>query len=278
MSLMILLFLAALPVILICRYIYMKDRNKESSGLLTKLFMCGILSCFLVLIISGILFIFIPSFNKDIETMRFIEALIYAFIGVALIEESCKWLMVYKIGYNNKEFDEIYDMIVYAVFVSLGFAFFENVLYVLGKENVIAGIATGISRALLAVPGHAWNAVFMGYYLCLAKLYSKQGKKDLEKKNIYKSIVIPTILHGIYDFCLFANVEVFIMIFFVFVITMYIISIKKVKEVAQITNRTPQPQPQLQPIPITPPTNNFCPVCGTKVIGNFCTNCGTRQA
>ena len=55
---------------------------------------------------------------------------IYVFLFVALIEEGSKFLMTYILGYNNKEFDEVYDMIVDASFVSLGFAFYENLIYI----------------------------------------------------------------------------------------------------------------------------------------------------
>ena len=34
--------------------------------------------------------------------------------------------MSYYIGYKSKEFDEFYDIVVYAVFVALGFAAFEK--------------------------------------------------------------------------------------------------------------------------------------------------------
>ena len=50
----LLLLVAILPVILLGLYIYKKDRNKEPSSLLVKLFVSGILSCFLVLAISEI--------------------------------------------------------------------------------------------------------------------------------------------------------------------------------------------------------------------------------
>ena len=255
-----LIFLAALPVILICLYIYKKDRNKEPMKLLIKLFFLGILSCFLVLVISGVMMKVIPFFGKDVDNMNLFETILYTFIGVALVEEFCKWLFVYKIGYNNKEFDEVYDIIVYSIFVSLGFAFFENILYVLNTNS----IAVGISRALLAVPGHACDAVFMGYYLSCAKMYQKSSDKNKERKNIIKSIIVPTILHGIYDFCIFAGQYIFLIIFVVFVINLYIFSIKKIKDTSKINKKIFY-------------KNNFCPHCGEKVVGNFCSRCGTRQ-
>ena len=293
----ILLFLAVIPVVVICTYIYLKDRNKEPWSLLIKLFVLGISSCFLVLMVSGVLFEIFPFMNKDTAYMTFFEVMAYAFIGVALIEEFCKWLMVYIGSYTNKAYDELYDGIVYSVYVSLGFAFLENLLYVFKNQSIVVGI----SRGLLAVPGHACDAVFMGYYLSLAKVYASQGNKALEKKNLVLSILVPTILHGIYDFCLFANIGILLIVFLAFVILLYIFSIKKIKLLADQCKRTPQQvqhyqQPQYQqqyrPQYATTPVQNqqagyvnyrpqtvnkYCPNCGTPINGQFCPNCGYRQ-
>ena len=273
----ILLFLAIIPVVIICTYIYRKDKNKEPGNLLVKLFGLGIASCFLVLILSSIVFKIFPFMQNEVEQMNFFETMAYAFIGVALIEELCKWYMTYKGAYSHNEYDEVYDGIVYAVYVSLGFAFFENILYVLGNNS----ISVGISRGLLAVPGHACDAVFMGYYLSLAKMYSYKGNKKQEKKSLILSIIVPTILHGIYDFCLFSQIDILLLIFFIFVITIYILSIKKIKQLsgqskpkAETNQAAIYPQYNNQP----PQQQRFCPNCGIQVgDSNFCRNCGTRQ-
>ena len=244
----LLLLLAVMPVIIICTYIYSKDKNKEPWPLLIKLFLLGIASCFLVLFLSDIVFKIFPFMDKDTSFMSFFEVMAYSFIGVALIEEFCKFLMTFAGAYFHKAYDEVYDGIVYAVYVSLGFACLENILYVFLNQS----IAVGISRGLLSVPGHACDAVFMGYYLSLAKVYASQGKKDLETKNIILSVVVPTILHGIYDFCLFVDIEMILLVFFAFVIALYVFSIKKIKLLAAQCKAPQRPvvynnmQPQYQ--------------------------------
>jgi RsiW-degrading membrane proteinase PrsW (M82 family) len=71
-------------------------------------------------------------------------------------------------------------MIVYASFVALGFACFENLLYVSDT-----GVFTGVVRAFTAIPGHVCDGVLMGSYLALAKLYQIKG--DLKLSNKYKN-------------------------------------------------------------------------------------------
>ena len=223
------LFISFLPVFLVGRYIYIHDKNKEPMKMLLKLFVSGILSCFLVLFISSIMGGIFPIFNGDVENLDLFELAIYVFIGIALVEEFCKWIMSYSIAFNNEEFEEVYDMIVYSTFVALGFAFFENFFYVLD-----GGVAVGIMRALLAVPGHACDGVFMGYYLGLAKTSDLNNRDDLKKKNLLLSVFVPTIMHGIYDFCLFTGNLLLLLFFFAFVIYVYVHSIKKIKKVSSV--------------------------------------------
>ena len=154
---LLLLIISILPVYLVARYIYKKDKDKEPRSLIIKLFLGGLGAFVLTIIITLLLSLFFPSLLSDTMDTDLISLFFHVFFGVALIEEFSKWIFVYNISYNSKEFDQMYDMIVYAVFVSLGFACIENIFYVFEH-----GFGTGIIRGLLAVPGHACDGVFMG--------------------------------------------------------------------------------------------------------------------
>lgn len=264
MEKLILAILAIIPVVILARYVNSKDRNKEPTKLLIALFLSGIAACFLVLFISGILDRIFPILDLKTTAGNYAALLIQIFVGVALVEEGCKLLMTYSIAYRHKEFDEIYDIIVYAVFVALGFACFENILYVLGNGAVdfAAGARIGVLRGLLSVPGHACDGLFMGYYLSLAKIAELQNNKQNEKKYKLYSLLIPTLLHGIYDFCCMAG-SIFILVFIIFVVWLYKSSIKKLKLVAA-NNRSLIFQ------------NKYCPNCKTPQEGMYCSNCGQR--
>lgn len=256
----LLLFLTFFPVIVILMFVYAKDINKEPISLLIKLFFLGIVSCYMVIIVSEIMGLFLPFMNEELSEMDFGSVFLYAFIGVALVEEGCKWLMVYKGGYNNDEFDEIYDIMVYSVFVSLGFACFENIVYVIPNTSVLTALVRGVS----AIPVHACTGIFMGYYLSIAKQFHYKKRYDLEKRNIFFSVLVPTLLHGLYDFCIMSKMITPGLIFFGFVLVLYINSFKRLKKMATDNRKIKF-------------KNKYCPMCGAKIEGLFCSNCGLRQ-
>ncbi len=253
-----LIIIAVLPVFLIGMYIYAKDKDKEPKSLLLKMLLGGIGSALLCIFLNGIISYIIPSFDNFEKNANLIELIFYVFIGIALLEEGCKWFFAYKLSFNNKEFDEFYDMIIYCVFVALGFALFENIFYVLK-----GGYIVGISRAIFAVPGHACDGIFMGYFLGLAKIYQLNKNYTLMKKNIALSIIIPTLMHGIYDYLVIAKQDVFLVLFLFLVVVMYIIAIKRVNKAVKINQKFYK-------------TTKYCPNCGKECSGNFCGNCGKK--
>ena len=84
---------------------------------------------------------------------------------------------------------------MYAVFVSLGFALWENISYVL-----MYGLSTALVRAVTAVPGHACFGVFMGVWYGLAKRLHGQGKDRASKLCRVLALLLPAFLHGCYDY------------------------------------------------------------------------------
>ncbi len=255
-----LLFLAIIPVVIILMIVYLKDKNKEPMTLLIKLFFFGFISCILVLLISNFMELFLPFMDTEKSYRSVVDILLYAFFGVALVEEFCKWLMVYMGAYHHRAFDELYDGIIYSVFVSLGFAFVENILYVISTYSIETAILRGIS----AVPGHACDAIFMGYYLSVAKQFGLRKKRKEEKKYLTMSIIVPMILHGIYDFCLMSGYDILVTAFIIFVIILYILSFRKLSIMSKHNRKIKF-------------RNKFCPGCGKIVTGEFCAHCGRKQ-
>lgn len=113
-----------------------------------------------------------------------------AFFKVALIEEFSKFLFVRFILFPNRNFNEPFDGIVYAVMVSMGFATLENILYVFHY-----GYGTGVLRMFTAVPAHATFGVMMGYFLGLARFSHR-------RTLLYSVVALlaATLFHGAYDY------------------------------------------------------------------------------
>ena len=129
-TLIIAILISVIPTILLGYYFYKKDTIKEPQKIINSLFISGIFSGIIVVFISIIGLILFPSFTNLNEIDNLFILIFYSYIFIALIEELAKLLMIYKISYNSREFDQAYDIILYSVLVGLGFACFENIIYI----------------------------------------------------------------------------------------------------------------------------------------------------
>jgi len=123
------------------------------------------------------------------------EVVFLAFIGVALVEEGIKYLVLVAGAYTGKFFNEPLDGIVYAVLIAMGFATFENILYADRYDW-----QTMVLRAFTAVPAHLAFAIVQGYYVGLAKF--RPAKRS---KLLFRGFVVALLLHGVYDFLILQN-------------------------------------------------------------------------
>ncbi len=223
------LLLAFIPVLIIALYVYKRDvYQKEPLSALIKAFAGGMCSAVVVLLIGTLL----DLSGIDIQSNVFLRA----FVSAALIEEGTKFYFLYKLFWRSPDFDERFDGIVYAVFVSLGFAFVENVLYIYQDINNAESIA--YARAFSAVPAHALFAIAMGYGMGMAK-FSRKNSTALLTYGLLSAVFI----HGTYDFLLMFADELnatnesfsaFIsMLFYVFVILMWVAGFKRMKKLSE---------------------------------------------
>ena len=139
----ILIAAAVIPAIVLLRFVYKEDRlDKESPGLLLSLVIFGILSTFAAIVTEqigeAILGILLPQSSTAYNVLLY-------FVVVALSEEGFKYLLLKKRTWYSSEFNCQFDGVVYAVFVALGFALWENISYVL-----MYGLGTAAVRAVTA--------------------------------------------------------------------------------------------------------------------------------
>ena len=218
------LIAALLPAVVLMAFIYKKDRvDKEPMGLLLSLALLGAVAGLPAALLETVGENIVSRFaDPDYEPVRF--AALNCFLVVALAEEGCKFLMMRFKTWRNPEFNCTFDGIVYAVFVSLGFAALENVKYAFTYGPSVLG-----SRAIFSIPGHATFAVFMGLYYSRAKREECYGRFSQCRSYMNMSMLVPVLLHGFYDFCLLSGLESLSVLFFVFVIFLDIRSLITIK-------------------------------------------------
>lgn len=211
------LFVASVvPVIVVLYYIRRVDRfHAEPMKLLRRLFIMG-----MIIVIPIVIVEFIFAYLNPFEGT--LDALYNAFVVAGITEETFKWLVVMIFAFRSLEYDEPLDGIVYAVFVSMGFAIVENVMYVYNY-----GIGNAVMRAFTAVPAHMLFGVMSGYYLSLYKFVGR-------RKYIILSLVMPILLHGTYNFLLLGH-SYLLILFIPYIIFMWVISTRRIKKYQMIS-------------------------------------------
>jgi RsiW-degrading membrane proteinase PrsW (M82 family) len=189
----ILVAAAVIPAVFLLVQVYRADRvEKEPASLLISLILYGILATFLALLTER-LGSFVLSLFLTPDTAAY-RALMY-FGVVAFSEEGFKYVLLKRRTWYSPAFNYQFDGVVYAVFVSLGFALWENIGYV-----AMYGFGAALLRAVTAVPGHACFGVFMGTWYGTAKKYEGRGWYDRARVCRILSVLFPAFLHGLYDF------------------------------------------------------------------------------
>ncbi len=212
-----LLVISLAPVFTIAFYIYLRDKyEKEPLRLLLLAMVSGGLTVVPVFFAEG----FLEGYSSYFPGLM--KAAWRAFVVAGFTEELFKFLVLYVLIWRSPEFNEKFDGIVYAVFISLGFAAVENVLYVTSS-----GFSTGITRAITAVPAHAVFGITMGFFFGMAKFYPGETRRLKQKALLY-----PVLLHGIYDFILFTEIAWLSIVFAGFVVFLYFSGFKRMKKLS----------------------------------------------
>jgi RsiW-degrading membrane proteinase PrsW (M82 family) len=213
---MYLLLLALAPAILLMVYVYFRDRyEKEPISLILRGMLLGVIVIFPVGVIEN----YLTGLGLSLDKIP--KAAYDGFIVAGATEEAFKYLMVFILVWRNPNFNEKFDGIVYAVSVALGFAAIENLFYVFSNNSM----QVGLLRAFTAVPGHTIFGVVMGFYLGLARFDPLSRRKWL-----LRAFMVPWLLHGVYDFLLMSGHPVLLLVFIPFLIFMYRLGIKRMRE------------------------------------------------
>ena len=239
--------IALIPAMLLCAFIYFKDKaEKEPLGLLAILFFAGALIYFPVLYseigLGGAIDSLYSSkmefsFDGRLTYVTRIDKIqhlsLFSFM-VALMEEGAKWLLLFFITRKNKNFNYMFDGIVYSTVLSLGFAAAENIHFLIQNNSSLA-----LAKLLTSVPAHLFIGVLMGYYYTMWHLRFTANK--VENKMLTDGIVtedrvrssaiwmvgsfmIPLAVNGIYLLAGSVQSKIITFIFYFGVIFLYGVS------------------------------------------------------
>ena len=217
---------AVLPAFFLLRYIYKMDTvEKEPGYLLWALLLAGVWAALASIVLESV---GSAVLNSTLSSDDPYYHIIFAFVVVAVVEEGTKLFFLKRRSWRDPNFNYMFDGIVYSVFVSLGFAAFENIKYVFSY-----GLSVALPRALLAVPGHLGFAVFMGIFYGRAKLCESRGQSFGAKVNMALGYAAAVLLHGFYDSCCMIGTSRATTIFVIFVIAMYFIVFGMIKHASR---------------------------------------------
>ena len=222
----ILIAAAVLPAIFLLVHVYRADKlEKEPAPLLISLVLYGIAATFIALVLERAGSFLLGLWFEEGSVAY--NAIMYFGI-VAFSEEGAKYFLLRRRTWHSAAFNCQFDGVVYAVFVALGFALWENISYVL-----MYGLSTALVRAVTAVPGHACFGVFMGIWYGAARRYANEGDFVGERVCRRRALWLPVLIHGMYDFLASLEFAYIGLIFIAFIVVVFLAARRRVKIVSR---------------------------------------------
>lgn len=216
---------AVLPAAVLLIYVYQHDRvEREPTGLLLSLLWKGVLAALCSIVLETIGQVVLGWL---VTPGTLLHTVLTAFLVVAAVEEGTKFFFLKQRTWYDYNFNYRFDAIVYAVFVSLGFAAFENIKYVFHF-----GLSVALPRAFLSIPGHMAFAVFMGVYYGRAKMRESRGYRMAAKADLAMAYIVSLLLHGFYDACAMIGTTGATILFIIFVVITYLRMFRLLKKEA----------------------------------------------
>lgn len=248
--------IAVLPALALCAYVFFKDRaEKEPFGLLAFLFGVGMLiykPAFYLerLILDAIDKGFEKSISVSPEGLVTFEStstealytVLCAFFGFSFVRICFLWLALFLTTHKNKNFNYLFDGVVYSVFVSLGFTVVENLHFLIQND-----IELLLPKLLTSVACQLFVGVIIGYYYTMWHMQFNANKIEnalkekgiVQKDNIRSSakwlisgIIIPFLTIGIYSLAGSFHSEIVKIVFYTAVFTVFGLSFQAISQMA----------------------------------------------
>lgn len=187
------IFFGFAPSIIWLLFYLRKDSHPESNSMILRVFFWGMAATVPAI---GIELALRPILKLSLLSPQFLFIL-YVFLGIALVEEVLKFLVVKWKVFSNSELDEPVDLILYMIISALGFAALENVLIIGGLGPFALPshiIALSAFRFLGATFLHTLASGMLGYFLAISSLNRKPSFLML-----LAGLGLSTLLHGFFN-------------------------------------------------------------------------------
>ena len=191
-------------------YFYLKqDPHPEPPPFLLIAFFLGVFST-MVALGAGLGLLSLIESMFDVAKPVIQNSLWFMFLGVAFVEELAKFLMAFFLLRRNLIFDEPIDAIIYSIVIALGFAFVENIIYLVSVFNQFSGDLSQVVyfvslRFIGANFLHTLTSGLVGYFWAIGIVRRKNPQKLLF------GLFLATLIHGLFNL----SVVVFGMPFYV---------------------------------------------------------------
>ncbi|HEY9583219.1 MAG TPA: PrsW family glutamic-type intramembrane protease [Candidatus Paceibacterota bacterium] len=173
---------------LIWLWFWLKEDSKrpEPRNLLILSFFCGALAVIFVLPLQAL-------------SNKLLSPGLVLLLAWATIEELAKLGVAFAVDFRKRTYDEPVDSMIYLVTVALGFAAFENVLFLfksMSESGVNISIITASMRFIGATLLHVFSSAILGGFMALGYCKSRR------QKFVYllAGILVASALHTLFNF------------------------------------------------------------------------------
>ena len=194
-----------LPSLIWLNFYLRKDVRPEPKLMILKIFCYGMLATLPAFFFETAIF---GEFSK-LNSSSSVFLILNIFLGVALVEEFLKFLVVKEKVLNDPEFDEPVDAMIYMITAALGFAAGENILILVSSKYTFFSEIFSVSllRFLGATFLHALSSGICGFFIGLSFFNTPEGKPlasygagKRRWKLISLGLFLAILLHGFYNF------------------------------------------------------------------------------
>jgi|GEM_PF-722438 len=181
--------LSALPTAVFLYLYCRRIGEKRHFPVYVEAFFHGVFVSLVVLLFNG--------FTHEITVSA--SQLVRSFVLAAFMEKITAIISVYILIRSDK-FLSVKRGICIGIIFGAAFGFVENVQYSLAYSADIL-----FQRMFFSVPMHILTCGMVGYFLALRRLYTKNSNRF---KLLLSAILVPILIHGMFDFVLFKGIHV----------------------------------------------------------------------